>query len=76
MESKIDELASLSKGKDYHCQLKLEMVQDNPNAIRNPRRKSEKAQKVKEVFGDTLTVIGVVGGMVADAASQVFTPAG
>ncbi|KAJ6105469.1 hypothetical protein N7512_008986 [Penicillium capsulatum] len=75
MEEKMHELASLSHGKNYDENLTADNVRENLQAIQN-RKKSEKMDKVKRVFNDSLQVIGVVGGMVAEAASQVFAPAG
>ncbi len=38
------------------------------------KKEPRKRDKAKAIFGNTLTVIGKVGGMVADAASQVNHP--
>lgn len=72
MEERMNELAKLSNGKNYDKNLKPDDVLANLDAIRNPhKRKSPTWRKIKEGFNNTLTVIAKVGGMVADAASQV-----
>jgi hypothetical protein len=69
---RMDELAKVSNGKDIDLNLKPNDVLGSLDAIQNPRkRKSPKWVKIKEGFNNTLTIIEKVGGMVADAASQV-----
>ncbi|KAL4894267.1 hypothetical protein BDV59DRAFT_16615 [Aspergillus ambiguus] len=77
MEEKMDSLARMSRGKDYDPNLKPQDVMSNLEAIKDSqRRKVENWGRVRQVFNNSLTVISNVGGMVADAASQVFAPAG
>lgn len=72
MGERMNDLAKVSNGKDIDLNLGPGDVLGNLDAIQNPsKRKSPKWQKVKEGFNNTLTIIEKVGGMVADAASQV-----
>ncbi|KAJ5622596.1 hypothetical protein N7528_005828 [Penicillium herquei] len=76
MENRVQQLASLSCGETYQKDLKPEDVMRNLDKIQNGKKKSAISQTVKETFSNTLTAVAKVGGMVADAASQVFAPAG
>lgn len=72
MGQRIKKLADLSPGMQYDENLTHEQVKANLDRIQTGRRKkSEKWAKLKETFNHTLTAIANVGGMVADAASQV-----
>lgn len=72
MGQRIKKLADLSPGMEYDENLKQEHVMANLERIQTGRRrKSGKWAKLKETFNHTLTAISTVGGMVADAASQV-----
>ncbi|KAJ5804859.1 hypothetical protein N7474_010746 [Penicillium riverlandense] len=77
MEQRMAKLAKMSQGKDYDKNLKPEDVMKNLDAVRSARLKnSEKWGTIRQTVSNTLDVITNVGGMVADAASQVFAPAG
>lgn len=68
----MSQLAKMSNGKNYDENLTPSDVMENLNAIQNPRKQtSAQWKKIKNGFNNTLTMIGIVGGMVADAASQV-----
>lgn len=72
MGQQIKNLAGLSPGMKYDENLKPEQVQANLERIHNGRRKkSEKWAKLKKTFDHTLTAIATIGGLVAEAASQV-----
>lgn len=74
MEDRMYKLAEMSKGTKYDPNLKKENVLDNFDTVRSEReKKSAKRGKLRKTVNDTLTVISNVGGMVADAASQVST---
>lgn len=74
MEDRMYKLADMSKGKRYDPNLKKENVLDNFDTVRSEReKKSAKWGKLRTTVNNTLTVISNVGGMVADAASQVST---
>lgn len=77
MEERMDQLAKMSPGEDYDKNLKSENVLEKLNAVQSGhKKKSEKWARLKNTFNHTLTVISNVGGMIADATSQVFAPAG
>lgn len=71
MENRVQELAKMSHGKDYDPNLQPSDVMANLDAIQNPKKKSYISPGVKEAFNNTLTAVSKVGGMIADAASQV-----
>lgn len=72
MGERMSQLAKMSNGKNYDENLKPGDVMENLNAIQNPRKQTPAQwKKIKNGFNNTLTMIGIVGGMVADAASQV-----
>jgi hypothetical protein len=71
MQDRVRKLAEMSQGQDYQENIQQADVMANLEAIQKGREKSPKTQRVKQIFNDTLTVIGKVGGIVADAASQV-----
>jgi hypothetical protein len=74
MEERMYKLAEMSKGKDYDPNLQPENVMDNFDLVRSEReKKSEKWSTLRKAVQGTLTAIQNVGGMVADAASQVST---
>jgi hypothetical protein len=74
MEERVAKLAEKSQGKNYDKSLKPEDVMANLDAVRSARlKKSEKWKTIRKTVSDTLDVIANVGGMVADAASQVST---
>jgi len=68
MEERIDQLAKMSPGEYYDKNLKSENVLQKLNAVQSGHKKWE---KLKNTFNHTLTVIANVGGMIADATSQV-----
>ncbi|KAJ5671389.1 hypothetical protein N7507_000516 [Penicillium longicatenatum] len=76
MQDRVQELAKLSHGPGYDPNLQPGDVMANLDAIQNPKKKSFISPGVKEAFNNTLTAVSKVGGMIADAASQVFAPAG
>lgn len=71
MENRVKELAKLSYGKDYDPDIQPSDVMANLVAIQSRKKKSHISQTVKDTFNNTLTAVAKVGGMVADAASQV-----
>ena len=72
MEQRMFELAKMSQGKDYDRNLKPENVLENLDTVQSSRlKKSEKWATIRKGVSDTLDIISNVGGMVADAASQV-----
>ena len=71
MENRVKELAKLSYGKGYDPNIQPDDVMANLDAIQNRKNKSNISQTVKDTFNNTLTAVAKVGGMVADAASQV-----
>jgi gas vesicle protein len=72
MKLRLKELAELSQGEEYDESLTADKVKENLNAIQTGRRKkAEKWHTLKKTLGATLDIIAKVGGMVADAASQV-----
>lgn len=74
MEQRMAKLAQMSQGKDYDKNLKPRDVMANLDAVRSARlKKSEKWGNIRKTISNTLDVIANVGGMVADAASQVST---
>lgn len=74
MEDRMYQLAEMSRGTDYDPNLRKENVLDNFDTVRSEReKKSAKWGKLRKTVNNTLTVISNVGGMVADAASQVST---
>ncbi|KAJ6015205.1 hypothetical protein N7540_009796 [Penicillium herquei] len=76
MENRVQQLANLSCGENYQKDLQPEYVMRNLEKMQNGKKKSGIPQTVKDTFSNTLTAVAKVGGMVADAASQVFAPAG
>ncbi|KAL2867422.1 uncharacterized protein BJX67DRAFT_381124 [Aspergillus lucknowensis] len=77
MNEAMRKLAAASQGVAYDPSLSSDNVMQNLNAVQAARQmQAEKWGKIKQIFGNTLQVISMVGGMVADAASQVFAPAG
>lgn len=75
MKKGLKALAEQSQGIEYDEKLTVDKVKENLNAIQTGRRrKGEKWKTLKQAIGDTLDVIANVGGMVADAASQVSAP--
>ncbi|GFF30246.1 hypothetical protein IFM61606_10501 [Aspergillus udagawae] len=76
MRDRLQDLATLSNGQEYDPNLEKEGVLASLERIQNPgRRGSERMKRVKEIFSGTLNVIQRVGGIAADAASQIFAPA-
>ncbi|KAJ0419501.1 hypothetical protein BJY00DRAFT_313892 [Aspergillus carlsbadensis] len=76
MQDRLRELEGLSNGPKYDPNLQPGGVLASLDRIQNSHSKgSPRWNKVKEIFSGTLDVIQTVGGMVADAASQVFAPA-
>jgi hypothetical protein len=74
MQNRMYELAKMSQGKKYDENLQPQNVLENLDSIRSARlKKSEKWGKIRQTVSNTLDVIANVGGMVADAASQVST---
>lgn len=74
MEKRMAKLAEMSQGESYDKSLKPEDVMANLDAVRSARLKnSEKWGTIRQTVSNTLDVIANVGGMVADAASQVRT---
>jgi glucuronate isomerase len=71
MQDRVRKLAEMSQGQDYLENIQQADVMANLKAIQKGREKSPKTQRINQIFNDTLTVIGKVGGIVADAASQV-----
>jgi gas vesicle protein len=72
MKQRLKALAELSQGEQYDENLTADQVKENLNAIQTGRRrKGEKWHTLKKTIGATLDIIAKVGGMVADAASQV-----
>ncbi|KAL2788162.1 hypothetical protein BJX66DRAFT_340553 [Aspergillus keveii] len=76
MRERLQELEALSNGQKYDPNLQPEGVLASLDRIQNQGgKRSPRWDKVKEIFSGTLNVIQTVGGLVADAASQVFAPA-
>jgi hypothetical protein len=72
MKRRLQELAAQSNGQAYDPRLDREGVLANLDRIQNSgRRDSGRMSAVRDVFADTLMVVQRVGGLLADAASQV-----
>ncbi|OJI95763.1 hypothetical protein ASPVEDRAFT_48104 [Aspergillus versicolor CBS 583.65] len=69
IQDRVQQIAAREK-KTVNENLELEDFIENVE-----QKEPRKRDKAKAIFGNTLTVIGKVGGMAADAASQVFAPA-
>ncbi|KAJ6098213.1 hypothetical protein N7499_002587 [Penicillium canescens] len=78
MERRVQTLAELSRGTKYEENLQPGNVIQNLERVQAKSKQKANSTwgKIRESLNDTLTVIGKVGGMAADAASQVFGPAG
>ena len=67
-----DRIAEMSQGRVYDENLKVDNVLENLNAVQSGhQKKSEKWGSLKNTFSNALTVISNVGGMIAEATSQV-----
>jgi hypothetical protein len=73
MAEKVQELATLSKGTGYNEDIQPEQVMANLERVQKKTKKDDDStwSKVKTSVSKTLTVISTVGGIAADAASQV-----
>ena len=78
VEEKVQELAKLSKGPGYDKDIRLEDVLQNLERVQEKTKKKANStwSRVKDTLNKTLTVISTVGGMAADAASQVRSSVG
>lgn len=75
---RVQELAKLSNGTGYDKDIRPEQVMANLERVQAKTKKNANStwSKVKNSVSNTLTVISKVGGMAADAASQVSGPVG
>jgi hypothetical protein len=73
MERRVKKLAELSRGTKYEENLQPGNVIQNLERVqaKSKQKANSTWNKIRDSLNDTLTVIGKVGGMAADAASQV-----
>lgn len=73
MEERVQRLAELSRGQAYDKNIQKHQVIANLERVQAKTKKKADSTwgKFKHCLSNTLTVISNVGGMIADAASQV-----